>query len=54
MNREKREKVAQTENGEIPDTAQFMKKEGRIKTTEPVGKEHEEQSNQVDDMYKRT
>jgi hypothetical protein len=52
MNRVKREKVAQTENSEIPDTVRFMRKEGRIKPTESVGKEQKEQSNQADDRYK--
>jgi hypothetical protein len=46
------EEVAQTENGEIPDTAKFMRKEGRIKPTDSVGKEQKEQSNQADDTYK--
>jgi hypothetical protein len=54
MNREKREIVAQTENGEIPDTTKFMRKEGRIKPTELLGKENKEQSNQADDTYKGT
>jgi hypothetical protein len=51
MKREKREKVTQTENGELPGT-KFMRKEGRIKPTKLVGKEHKEQSNQADDTYK--
>jgi hypothetical protein len=49
MTREKREEVAQTENCEIPDTAKFTRKEGRMKPTESVGKEQKEQSNQADD-----
>jgi hypothetical protein len=52
MMREKREEVAQTKNGEIPDTAKFMREEGRIKPAESVGKEQKEQSNQADDTYK--
>jgi hypothetical protein len=39
-------------NGEFSDTAKFMRKEGRIKPTESVGKEQKEQSNQADDTYK--
>jgi hypothetical protein len=52
MNREKREKVRKTENGEILDMEKFMRKEGRIKPIESVGKEHKEQSNRADDTYK--
>jgi hypothetical protein len=32
--------------------AKFMRKEGRIKLTEPVGKEEKEQSNQANDACK--
>jgi hypothetical protein len=53
MKREKKWKnKAQTENGDFSDMAKFMRKEGRTKTTESVGKEQKEQSNQTDDTYK--
>jgi hypothetical protein len=53
MRREKRGTlVTHTENGEFSDRAKFMRKEGRTKTTESVGKEQKEQSNQTDDTYK--
>jgi hypothetical protein len=40
----------QTENGEIPDTLKFMRKEGRIKPTEPV--EKEQNNNQIKRMIR--
>jgi hypothetical protein len=40
------------EDREFSDTAKFMRKEGRIKPAELVGKEQKEQLNQADDTYK--
>jgi hypothetical protein len=48
VERKKAKKIAQTENGEFLDTVKFMRKEGRIKTTELDGKEQKEQSNRTD------